>query len=187
MAQFKKYHESIRVPIYLRLSLSLFIGFVFWGGLTWMTYPGLNRLPALFPSLIFVIAVGTLAFLLLSMFYKISIRISKKMVASTAEKEILLRISGVQTEGGSYIRCENIQTLDIRPYNVSGFASIIPFYPRTEDEGVQMILLPGYKWDGIQLSYTYETVFLHKEKTHTIFFPTKDAPYLLGILKGIIE
>lgn len=69
------------------------------GGLTWIMHPGINRLPALLPSLIFVPAVGTVAFLLLSLFYKVSIRISRKLMASSAEKNIIIYIFEV---GGIY-------------------------------------------------------------------------------------
>ncbi|CCK82033.1 hypothetical protein [Desulfobacula toluolica] len=187
MPQFKKYRESVRPPLSIRLSLSIFIGCVFLGGLTWIMYPGINRLPALLPSLIFVLAVGTVAFLLLSLFYKVSIRISKKLMASSAEKEIILRVSGVKKDGSSYIRCENIQALNIRPYNVPGFASINPFCSRKGDEGEQIVILPGFKGEGILLTYTYEAFFSQKEKTHTILFPTNNAKGLSEILNDIID
>ncbi|MCP4117890.1 MAG: ethanolamine ammonia-lyase subunit EutB [Desulfobacteraceae bacterium] len=182
MNQFKKYHESIRVPIPVRLCLSLFIGFIFLAGLTWMMYPGTGNLPAFFPSLIVVSAFGAVAFLLLSLFYKVSIRISKKWLASSGEKELILRISGIKRGSGSYIRCKNIQALDIRSYNVSGFACINPFYPGKGDGGEQIILLPGHNGDGILLTYTYETFFSQEKKTQTILFPTNDAQRLLEIL-----
>jgi len=187
MSKFKKYRESIRVPIPIRLFLSIFIGLFFLSALTWFMYPSINSLPALFPSIIFVLVVGLVAFFLLSLFYKVSIRISKKLMASSAEKEVILRVSGVKTEGGSYIRCQNIQAVDIRPYHVPGSASINPFYSRQSDEGEQIIVLPGYKGEGILLTYTYETFFSHKEKTHTIFFPSNNAQGLLKILKALIE
>ena len=187
MSQFKKYRESIRAPIAVRLFLSLFIGLVFLGGLTWMMYPNTNRLPAFFPSLVFLFAVGMVAFMLLSLFYKVLIRISKIMMASSGEKEIILRISGVKKDGSSYIRCKNIQTMEIRPYHVPGHACINPFYSRRGDDGEQVIILPGYRGDGILLTYTYEALFSQKTKTHTIFFPTKDAHGLLKILKGLSE
>ena len=87
MSQFKKYRETIRAPIAVRMILSLFIGLFFLGTLVWMMYPSTNRMPALFPSLVFLLAVGALVFLLSSLFYKVSIRISKKLMASSGEKE----------------------------------------------------------------------------------------------------
>jgi len=187
MSKFKKYRESIRAPISIRLFLSIFMGLFFLGALTWFMYPIKNSLPAFFPSIVFVMAVGSVAFLLLSLFYKVSIRISKKLMASSAEKEVILRVSGVKIEGCSYIRCQNIQTVDIRPYNVPGFASINPFYSRQGDEGEQIIVLPGYEGEGILLTYTYETFFSQKEKTHTILFPSNNAQDLLKILKALTE
>lgn len=185
MDQFKKYNESVRSPVLIRLALSLFIGLVFLGGLISLMYPGTQTLPALIPSLVFVLVVGALAFLLLSLFYKVSIRVSKKFLARSAEKEMILRISGVKKEGSSYIPCKNILALEIRPYDVPGFASILPFYPRKGKKDEQIILMPGYSGEGILLTYTYESFFSQKEKTHKVLFPSNDATHLLEILKGI--
>lgn len=187
MSQFKSYREAIRAPLPIRLSLSLFIGLFFWGGLIGMMYTSMNGLPALFPSIVFVIIVGTVAFLLLSLFYKVSIRISKKLMASSTEKEIILRISGVKKEGSSYIRFKNIKALEIRHYNVPGFASINPFHSRQGSEGEQIVVLPGFQGEGILLTYTYETFFSQKKKTRTILFPTNNAQQLFKILKDRIN
>ncbi|MGD9826596.1 hypothetical protein [Desulfobacter sp.] len=186
MDQFKKHRESVRIPISLRIYLSLFIGFIFLGGLVWMMYPMTQNIPAVFPSLIFVLVVSVVAFILVSLFYKVSIRITKKLMATTGDKEIVLSISGVKTEGASYIICKNIQAMAVRPYSVSGFASINPFFPRKGNLGEQVIALPGHHGEGVLLKYSYETVFGHKKKIHTIFFPTNDAHHLVEILKSII-
>lgn len=108
-------------------------------------------------------------------------------MANSAEKEILLRISGVKSEGGSYILCKNIKALEIRPYTASALAGITPFYSGKGDGDEQIIPLPGFKGEGILLTYTYETYFSQKKKTNTILFPTNDARYLFQFLKRVIN
>ena len=187
MSQFKKYRESVRAPITVRLLLSFFIGLLFLGGLTLMMYPATNReLPAFFPSIVFAAVVGALAFILTSLFYKVSIRISKRMMASSAKREVTLRISGVNQKGSSYIQCKDIKALAVRPYSIPGSASINPFRSRHGDEGEYIVALPGFKGEGILLTYTYETFFSHKEKDNSILFPTNNAKRLHEILKDII-
>ena len=152
-----------------------------------MMYPMTQNIPAVFPSLIFVVVISVVAFILVSLFYKVSIRIRKKLMATTGEKEIILSVSGVKTKGASYIICKNIQAMAVRPYSVPGFASINPFFQRKGALGEQVIVLPGHHGEGVLLKYSYDALFGHKEKTHIIFFPTNDARQLVEILKGIID
>jgi hypothetical protein len=137
-----KYRERVPSSRLLRVGAALTVASLFWWMLTQSVYSTSGRTAAFFPSVVFILGFTLVGYGILSVFYGVRIRISRRWTVDGTYQQIL-KIRGVIKSDRVDIPCRDIQDVKIESYCVPLWRSLLGPLGKQKYSGGRMVTLPG--------------------------------------------
>jgi hypothetical protein len=177
------YRERVPASRLWRGGAALILPLLFWWHLTRHIQAVSGRSAAFFPSLVFIGVFTLLVYGILSLFYGVGIRLSSRRMLDGSRQPVL-KIRGVTKGDRVDIPCRDIRDIRIISCRVPLWRTLLGPFGRPKVPGGRMIMLPGYRGNGLAVTYAFEGVFSGEVRETTILFPCRRCEELQALLRS---